>query len=64
MVELTPEERAKRAADNEKASAEARKRASEAQMRDIQNGQRPVSEEIQQGLRERLEREDFTQKPE
>lgn len=57
---LTPEQRAKRAEENEKASREAMKLATEAQQRDIEAGQRPVAVDVAEGLKDRLRNEDFS----
>lgn len=55
----TPEERAE---ENRKASAEAMRLATEQQQRDIESGQKPVASEVAEGLKKRLEQEDFSQK--
>ena len=60
---MTDSERAKRAEENAKSSAEAMRRASEHIQHDIESGQQPVATEVAEGLKKRLEREDFTQKP-
>lgn len=62
MQNMTEQERVARAAENEKASQEAQRIAADLRQQDILNGQKPVTSEIADRLKDRLVKEDFTPK--